>query len=1245
MVPLSSERAQGADPADCIAKLSSLLEHALREGRAVGEPLSSPLYSCLLSNPPLYVFSTPLLNALLAEHSSFPPSSEQLLSFINQHRDMIVLALETVSLRCLSVNLLKSPANDVLELGLHLLMDEPEYIADFGRVQFQSNVPEPGNLLPLVQQSLAQKTYTIFTNETQDSRFRRMAGKVLAEMAYDCEKHYQLRGILNGNALRILKTVKLRPIIDALADPDLVLSFFASTIFRVLYYPGTNDGCAWERSGPLSKIIKHVQTEVDVIKQFHSYVRTERTNLPRIWDGTRLYSANGALPICYLVESDGAQAKGLPQGPVLLIFSPDGLDLIHCGKSTSGWTTDYMAIRLIHNTQTKCICSSGNGGQKQRIFLHIHADDSVMINDKKRDLQTISLSMGLRDDLTEILKGFKAIGIRCETTTRTSPSSRRLSSLVIPLDTDDDEITPRDSQIPEVPSQIMSNPASHHVHCRNKSANMAEQIDCISCTATERTSRSSVSELSRTPTFCGTSPPRDRGTPHPRSPEPLAKGTHMEERRHAPNIATETARDREVEDCPSNTQDLEKAISKNETNSSEGGPARNTRARSSRNGKRVLTSTLLKPIPPNTQESLIFPRRRPRGKHYTAPTKAMVDWDEDLRASDGSVEQEPHKDTELTSISSPLSRGTSCAFNQGSKMCHPSSARRKPATKPKRQSRTSRKRKGEKGQKGISRQVKLLLPPPENAENYIPNNNPLPDVSRGEPEGNLEGSNLGNRNSSPEDLGAMNNSPQAPKKANNISRQTPKNFLPQKPNTALCRSAMKTSLVDDQHFGGENQGRGQTVAEKLIAAFRTSRTPELCPDETPEKELGDEEYRVEAVHESPEPHNELVHDSLHVKHGLQKEGGITGDDIYPVEIYSVDSPNGSRYSSLQDEEEGRDWILGKREAIFSAEGEQQTKRAQPQSTASTFEFYFTGPPPKESDYAFPDHSEVASVPSEIMTTRDDNGVTGIVGALEKRIKDDRTIVDKNGSPRVTQRARKEHALSKLWGMSPIMEQWSAAKRRELNQEDDEKTTLCTTGKGHAKDDDLQTGGGSTKYTTGKSERTVEGSSKDFKIPGFPKTLKSASPASPKKRKGRHGISKNKEPGLGFQGSTAGSLPLGRADSEQVASELVRATASQIDWQTSLQDLHKGMQRTLLSNSEKLSRRIESERSAVNRVLDIYKEQCHTVLDQLFEAQMERMRICKQQMDSIKQQHADVCQGLIRRLEESERSLDAVRERQ
>lgn len=122
MPTLRSEAAHGASLSDCIETLSSLLEHALREGKADGDSLPGPHYSCLLPEPPLFAFSTPLLKVLLDDDSVISPSTEHLFSFINQHKDRIDLALESISLKCLSIYLLRSSADYGYELGLRLLM-------------------------------------------------------------------------------------------------------------------------------------------------------------------------------------------------------------------------------------------------------------------------------------------------------------------------------------------------------------------------------------------------------------------------------------------------------------------------------------------------------------------------------------------------------------------------------------------------------------------------------------------------------------------------------------------------------------------------------------------------------------------------------------------------------------------------------------------------------------------------------------------------------------------------------------------------------------------------------------------------------------------------------------------------------------------------------------------------------------------------------------------------------------------
>ncbi|KAL4929202.1 uncharacterized protein BDV17DRAFT_290855 [Aspergillus undulatus] len=198
MASVSPEAAPVADLLDCVATLSSLLVRVLSKDKATRESLPE-LHSRLLSKPPIYAFSAPLLNALLAQGSSVTSNQDELLSFIRQHRDTMTLCLDTVSLQCLSSYLLNSSADDGLELGLYLLMDEPEYIATSQSMPSQINPPGSQDLLSLAQRNLLQKVYSIFTSDTKDARVRRMAGKVLTEMLYEFDEHCRLLGGLIGN--------------------------------------------------------------------------------------------------------------------------------------------------------------------------------------------------------------------------------------------------------------------------------------------------------------------------------------------------------------------------------------------------------------------------------------------------------------------------------------------------------------------------------------------------------------------------------------------------------------------------------------------------------------------------------------------------------------------------------------------------------------------------------------------------------------------------------------------------------------------------------------------------------------------------------------------------------------------------------------------------------------------------------------------------------------------------------------
>ncbi|KAL4821585.1 hypothetical protein BDW67DRAFT_180272 [Aspergillus spinulosporus] len=169
--------------------LSLLLHDALT---AAGEPLPSPHYFLLVSDPPLCTLSNPLLKALLVADLNSSHDSGELLAFSNQHRDKIAHTLETVSLQCFSAYLLKLPANEGLDLGLYLLTDEPEYTADPDSLRSEMIVSKSATLMPLVQQSLLEKAYAIFTDVTGYTRIRRMAGKVLAELVSNSEEHCQM---------------------------------------------------------------------------------------------------------------------------------------------------------------------------------------------------------------------------------------------------------------------------------------------------------------------------------------------------------------------------------------------------------------------------------------------------------------------------------------------------------------------------------------------------------------------------------------------------------------------------------------------------------------------------------------------------------------------------------------------------------------------------------------------------------------------------------------------------------------------------------------------------------------------------------------------------------------------------------------------------------------------------------------------------------------------------------------------
>lgn len=1037
----------------------------------------------------------------------------------------------------------------------------------------------------------------------------------------------------------MLNTIALRPVILALDSPDYILTFFATIIIGLLYDFGAIDRLEWEPNGPLSKrlskTINHIQSGKNSAKQFHSYICEERENLANVCGRTRL---DGTLPICYFIGLDEEHVKGPSQNPALLLFDADGIDLIKPRGDVSGLKIDYVTIRLSRHTRTRCIFPNENGGQKGHISLHIHADDIIEVNDRKKGQKVIQLSITSRDDMAKVRKGFEAIGIRCQTDIRTSQSNRRSSSIVIPLGTDD-EVYFKSFQPSQAPSQTVMDSTPHHVRWMDESANPIDRPDYVVDNAPVDSPQSSLTEFTRTPTFRGTSSPRVRESSHSQrnSPEFFAKRQCMGKGQHVPNTATKSASSEELTDIsPENRQAREKRTSQNEKDVSESGPARNTRSKSSLGEKSVCKNTVLKPIPPNTQESLIFPRRRSRGKLYTAPTKTKVDWDEDLRESDRSVEPETRKDSGLTSVSSALSSGIGCVFNKSLKPCSALSIRRKSATKPKKRAKTGSKR---KERRLVKRRAKLPLSSPK-----IVQDDPRPGDSRAFV---LDGNNMGNRNRACKEGGTANDPSPPPRSTDGTSYHS----TSQGSDTRCGESTMETTFEGDQRSGWDNQGRGQTVAEKLIAALRGSSTPE--------KQFGNTEHRPEAVHEPSEPLNDILHGTLDAKHkersgGMQDmpgsqesnvcRNGAAGDEVYSIETCSVDSPDGNRNSPLQNDEADKGWILREGKSIFETESEDYIERAiwisspaasssgKPRSRESSFEFYFTGAPPKPH-CTIPVHSEKAAspnlfkqiscVPEEtsktVTTTAGDGAAFSATDALRGLTKNgpdhvakrldssSKPIVDNNGSPRFMQREKKEHITPKRWSPLLVQQQPTVKKMKTTHQGGDKNVTFYEMEWNQSKNDDSPTTDSSPittyadsdirskKDTPGTFEQAIKGSGKGHSAV-FPtgtgrnsslKDLKRASPGLPKNG-GQHGSSENREYSLKPPSITAGKLPLERNNSERkVAYQQSEDAACEIDWQTSLQELHRSMELTLINNNKVSSGMTELLPGLANIVFSTY----------------------------------------------------------
>ncbi|KAL2852520.1 hypothetical protein BJY01DRAFT_208014 [Aspergillus pseudoustus] len=467
-----------------------------------------------------------------------------------------------------------------------------------------------------------------------------------------------LRGIISTIRVSIYALIDIvsRTIINALGGSDTISSFFASAILQEFCRSKQNDVSSWELDDSHSRIRDHLRPEGNPVEQYYSYVRTERQtpSFERV-----------ALPVYCLLESDGKDKSGLPQGLVLLGMNEGRLDFLHCNNDGAGRIFTYMVLRTTRSSTTRCSVSSAHG-EKLLLSLHIGPGDSLKINERKQHFQVVTFRMAIEYDLTILRRGFEATGIRSQS----HRGPRRSSSLMIPLDNLDeinqiDEMSTRTSS--SSLAKTMTDQATYGCPSRDELSDHIDQPDHVSETTNESASESPLTELTLTPTACTTSSPRKQ-----RSAQPSSHGFgqgRLEKRPEPKKLAISLPSPQNQQAKISHINEagnIEEAVDSSKRQAIVSEPALNTRSKSSQSEEIMSTSTRSSIMRLNTQESLLFPMHRPKGKLYTSLSKTVVGRAENPKTCQDSVQKGQHEDLELTSVPCPTSGGTSSSLNKNS---------------------------------------------------------------------------------------------------------------------------------------------------------------------------------------------------------------------------------------------------------------------------------------------------------------------------------------------------------------------------------------------------------------------------------------------------------------------------------------------------------------------------------------------------------------------------------------------------
>ncbi|PWY94942.1 hypothetical protein BO94DRAFT_214830 [Aspergillus sclerotioniger CBS 115572] len=651
MASLFSNIVQEESQWACITELASQLACVRASDSDSGNaaPVLKPYYTCLLRDPRLYTFSSHLVEALLHNESRIDDCNiRQILSILKREPNRITHALDHSALRCLAYILLNSEVDTGLENGLYLLLDEPQYIRDSGSMIYQVASPQNGDQSRVLHGKLIYKLYGLFSTEEQVIHVRKLAGKLLVEILSESKINYtflfESQEVDMSGLLSIL-----------LYHADTTLQAFATVIFHTLYNSGVSREILWPPDGSKDRgaFFKHlVVYEGSPLQIFHTFVNeVDQSNGTR-GHPKRSLRRNLNPRKSFLVRSLYLNETPLLQGMVLTIADEYGIFFMNHGADSSRVCLEFVDVRARDISQP--VRTEMDDSKIYRLSWDLSPSNLILKDGRREGLNGQVLSILSSEDPNELLKVIGVFKRSNRGSSRIGPIIRRSSSLVMELDSGE-EVARKSFDI------------SHD--------NFNTQVrSCKSPFSKQKPGNMMDNHPGDNPDKFSMKQQQSHDGGKPLMPIPNLPETRLLKISQVvghPVGRTEETGGKKEADVRDDTSTTVETYSENKLQRNQS--TKRLREPNGRFAPKKQIDRQAKPNPlsshntklqlSNTQESMIVYARHSKRKVYTATSKAKVDWDEGLRPSDDE-DNSGRKDTELTSISSPLAGGT-CVFSKG----------------------------------------------------------------------------------------------------------------------------------------------------------------------------------------------------------------------------------------------------------------------------------------------------------------------------------------------------------------------------------------------------------------------------------------------------------------------------------------------------------------------------------------------------------------------------------------------------